>query len=209
MRRREKQQRWRKRHGRCGAPPTGARWLVALLFCVLPVPALAQDDILRPRVVIETSKGEIRIELFADKTPRTAANFLRYVDEKFFDDTIFHRVIPKFMIQGGGFTPELDLKGTLPPIKIETRTDLPNVRGSVAMARTNDRNSASSQFFINLADNDQLDRSGPRPGYAVFGRVIVGMEVVDRIAAVQTSRRGSMRNVPIFPVIVISTRRAE
>ena len=189
--------------------PFLAGLLSAILIGLLPARAAAQDDIPRPRVVLETNKGEFRIELFADKTPRSAANFLRYVDQKFFDDTIFHRVIPKFMIQGGGFTPELELKGTLPPIKIETRTDLPNARGSVAMARTADRNSGSSQFFINLADNDQLDHSGPRPGYAVFGRVIEGMEVVDRIAAVQTSRRGPMRNVPIFPVIVISARRAE
>ena len=180
--------------------------LVALLLGTLTAPG--QDTVSRPAVALETTKGKITIELFADKTPRTAANFLRYVDEKFFDDTIFHRVMPKFMVQGGGFTPELELKGTLPPIKIETRTDLPNVRGSVAMARTADRNSASSQFFINLRDNDQLDRTGPRPGYAVFGRVIEGMEVVDRIARVQTGRRGSMRDVPIFPVIVISARRA-
>ena len=180
----------------------------AVLLGVLPAPLPAQEQISQPKVLFETNKGEITIELFADKTPRAAANFLRYVDEKFFDDTIFHRVIPKFMIQGGGFTPELELKGTMAPIKIETRRDLPNVRGSVAMARTGDRNSATSQFFINLADNDQLDRAGPRPGYTVFGRVIEGMEVVDRIAAVQTGRRGPMRNVPIFPVIVITARRA-
>ena len=177
------------------------------VFLLATLPAPGQDTFSRPAVRFETTKGEITIELFADKTPRTAANFLRYVDEKFFDDTIFHRVMPKFMVQGGGFTPELELKGTLPPISIETRTDLPNLRGSVAMARTADRNSASSQFFINLRDNDQLDRTGPRPGYTVFGRVIEGMKVVDRIAQVQTSRRGAMRNVPIFPVIILSARR--
>ncbi len=181
--------------------------LSLLLFGVLSSPVLAQEQVSQPHVLFETTEGKFTIELFADKTPRTAANFLRYVDKKFFDDTIFHRVIPKFMIQGGGFTPELELRGTLPPIKIETRRDLPNVRGSVAMARNDDRNSASSQFFINLADNDQLDRAGPRSGFAVFGRVIEGMEVVDRIARVQTSHRGPMRNVPIFPVIVISARR--
>ena len=179
--------------------------LAAFLLATLPLPG--QDDVPRPAVLFETTEGEFTIELFADKTPRTAANFLRYVEGNRFDDTIFHRVIPKFMVQGGGFTPELELKPTLPPINIETRRDLPNARGSVAMARNADRDSASSQFFINLKDNDQLDRAGTRPGYTVFGRVIEGMEVVNRIARVQTSHRGPMRDVPIFPVIVISTRR--
>ena len=179
--------------------------LAVFLLATSPLPG--QEAVSRPAVRFETTKGKFTIELFADKTPRTAANFLRYVEEQFFDDTIFHRVIPKFVVQGGGFTPELELKGTSAPIKIETRGDLPNVRGSVAMARTGDRNSASSQFFVNLADNDQLDRAGPRPGYTVFGRVIEGMEVVDRIARVQTGRRGPMRDVPIFPVIVITARR--
>jgi peptidyl-prolyl cis-trans isomerase A (cyclophilin A) len=162
-----------------------------------------------PAVILETSKGVIKIELFARETPKTVGNFLRYVDGGFYVDTVFHRVIRGFVVQGGGFTPELELKPTLPPVEIESRKGLENKRGSVSMARSLDRNSATSQFFINLSDNEQLNRGARSFGYTVFGRVIEGMEVVDRIAAVQTSRRGEMEDVPILPVFLESARRAE
>ena len=163
----------------------------------------------RPRVLIKTTKGAIKIELFADQTPQTVQNFLSYVDEKFFDDTIFHRVIRNFVVQGGGFTPELEMKPVQASVEIESKKNLANVRGSVAMARNDDKNSATSQFFINVKNNDQLDRKAFRFGYTVFGRVIEGMEVVDRISRVQTSRRGLMDDVPILPVFVESIRRVE
>ena len=162
-----------------------------------------------PVVVLETSKGAIKIELFPREAPKTVENFLRYVDAGFYADTIFHRVIRGFVVQGGGFTPELDLKPTLPPVEIESRKGLENKRGSVSMARSLDRDSATSQFFINLSDNEQLNRGARSFGYTVFGRVIEGMEVVDRIAGVQTSRRGEMDDVPILPVLLESARRTE
>jgi cyclophilin family peptidyl-prolyl cis-trans isomerase len=160
-----------------------------------------------PVVVLETSKGAIRIELFPGEAPKTVENFLHYVDAGFYADTVFHRVIRGFVVQGGGFTPELELKPTLPPVPIESRNGMANNRGSVAMARNLDRNSATSQFYINLSDNEQLDRSAHSFGYTVFGRVIEGMEIVDRIAGVQTSRRGEMDDVPIIPVFLESARR--
>lgn len=162
-----------------------------------------------PVVVLETSKGAIKIELFPGEAPKTVENFLHYVDAGFYSDTIFHRVIRGFVVQGGGFTPELELKPTLPPVQIESRKGLENKRGSLSMARRLDRDSATSQFFINLSDNEQLNRGARSFGYTVFGRVIEGMEVVDRIAAVQTSRRGEMDDVPIIPVFLESARRAE
>ena len=162
-----------------------------------------------PQILIETAKGDIKIELFSDQAPRTVENFLRYVDEGFFDDTIFHRVIRNFVVQGGGFTPELELKPVHDAVKIESHRNLPNVRGTVAMARNDERNSATSQFFINLKDNDKLDRKAASVGYTVFGQVIEGMEVVDRISNVQTSRRGYMDDVPILPVFVESIRRID
>ena len=185
-----------------------------LIAAVLAAGAIAASQVRvaaekRPRVLIKTAKGEIKIELFADETPRTVENFLSYVDEKFFDDTIFHRVIRNFVVQGGGFTPELEMKPVHEAVKIESRRNLPNVRGSVAMARNDDRNSATSQFFINLKDNARLDRKAVSFGYTVFGQVIEGMEVVDRISRVQTSRRGLMDDVPILPVFLESIRRVE
>jgi cyclophilin family peptidyl-prolyl cis-trans isomerase len=161
-----------------------------------------------PVVILETSKGTIKLELFPQDAPKTVENFLRYVDGGFYADTVFHRVIRGFVVQGGGFTPELELKPTLPPVEIESRKGLENKRGSVSMARSLDRDSATSQFFINLSDNEQLNRGARSFGYTVFGRVVEGMEVVDRIAAVQTSRRGEMEDVPILPVFLESARRA-
>jgi peptidyl-prolyl cis-trans isomerase A (cyclophilin A) len=162
-----------------------------------------------PVVVLETSKGTVKIELFPEEAPKTVENFLRYVDAGFYDDTIFHRVIRGFVVQGGGFTPELEMKPTLPPVEIESRKGLENNRGSVAMARNFDRNSATSQFYVNLSDNEQLDRGARNFGYTVFGRVIEGMDVIDRIASVQTSRRGQIDDIPIIPVLLETARRAE
>jgi cyclophilin family peptidyl-prolyl cis-trans isomerase len=167
--------------------------------------ALAQGN---PVVALETSKGRIKIELLPEQAPKTVQNFLRYVDSGFYADTVFHRVIRKFVVQGGGFTPELELKPTFPPTPIETRNGLANDRGTVAMARMDDKDSATSQFFINLADNGTLNRSAFSFGYTVFGRVIEGMEVVDAIANVQTSKRGPMDDVPILPVFLDRAYRA-
>jgi cyclophilin family peptidyl-prolyl cis-trans isomerase len=175
------------------------------LILLAAVAALAGDG---PIVVLETSKGVIKIELLQDEARRTVENFLRYVDSGFYTDTVFHRVIPKFVVQGGGFTPELKLKPTFEPTPIETKNGLTNDRGTVAMARMDDKDSATSQFFINLADNDRLNRSGFSFGYTVFGRVIEGMEVVDAIAQAQTGKRGPMDDVPILPVFLDRAYRA-
>ena len=162
-----------------------------------------------PVVVMETSKGTIKIELYPDKAPETAANFLRYVDDKFYDGTIFHRVIPGFMIQGGGMTPEMTEKSTRDPIKNESANGLANNRGTIAMARTGDPHSATSQFFINHITNVGLNR-GERDewGYAVFGKVTEGLDVVDAIAQVETANRDGHGNVPKEPVVIKSVRRA-
>jgi cyclophilin family peptidyl-prolyl cis-trans isomerase len=178
---------------------------VLCLALLAAASALAQE---RPIVVIETSKGAIKIELLPESAPKTVANFLRYVDSGFYDDTVFHRVIRKFVVQGGGFTPELELKPTFPPTPIETKNGLPNERGTVAMARMDAKDSATSQLFINLANNETLNRSAFSFGYTVFGRVIEGMEVVDAIANVQTSKRGPMDDVPILPVFLDHAYRA-
>lgn len=164
-----------------------------------------------PQVVLETTLGKIVFEIFQDKAPETAKNFLKYVDEKFYDGTIFHRVIPNFVVQGGGFDKEMKEKDTYPPIKNEAENGLSNLRGTVSMARTNDPHSATSQFFINLVDNKNLDfkdkNSGRGWGYAVFGKVIEGMDVVDKIAKVETTTKGYYENVPKEPVIIIKAYR--
>src|SRR5262249_5265734 len=148
------------------------------------------------------------VELYQDKAPISVKNFLAYVHEKFYDNTIFHRVIPNFMVQGGGFTGGMSEKKTHAPIKNEGGNGLVNSRGTLAMARTNDPDSASSQFFINLKDNNFLDRaqSADNVGYAVFGRVISGMEVVDAIAGVPTTTMGMYENVPSTPVVIKTAR---
>src|SRR5438094_6749 len=160
-------------------------------------------------VVMETSKGTIKIELFADKSPITVKNFLSYVDDKFYDGTIFHRVIANFMIQGGGFTPGMKEKQTKDPIKNESDNGLSNERGSIAMARTNVPNSATSQFYINVKDNSRsLDKAnaGDGVGYCVFGKVIEGMDVVDKIKEVKTTRKGVHGDVPEEDVVIKSVR---
>lgn len=157
------------------------------------------------KVRITTNRGDIEIELNAEKAPDTVKNFLEYVNSGFYNDTIFHRVISGFMIQGGGFTVDLEQKETYAPIKNEANNGLTNKRGSIAMARTTAPHSASSQFFINLVDNNFLDFTDETPqgwGYAVFGRVTKGMEVVDEIAKVQTTTTGGMSDVPKNPVTI-------
>jgi cyclophilin family peptidyl-prolyl cis-trans isomerase len=175
---------------------------------------------------METSKGTVKIELFADKSPITVKNFLSYVDDKFYDGTIFHRVIKDFMIQGGGF--ELGLKEkerTKPPIKNESANGVSNERGTIAMARTGDPDSATAQFFINVEDNNGKREKGPnldalqgRSGYAVFGKVIEGMDVVDKIRGVETTtkiatvqggQKAPFKDVPEEEVVIKSIRRAE
>ncbi len=172
------------------------------------VPAFAESS--APRVALDTSKGTIVLELDAESAPVSTANFLAYVDGGFYDGTVFHRVIPGFMVQGGGFTAELSKKATEAPIENEAKNGLKNARGTIAMARTNAPHSATSQFFINVVDNDQLDYpSFDGWGYAVFGRVVEGMEAVDAIAAVATGRSGGMSDVPREPVTIDSARRVE
>ena len=168
--------------------------------------AIAATD--NPRVLIKTSLGDIEVELDRQKAPETVKNFLRYVDEGFYNGTIFHRVINGFMIQGGGFTPDLQRKQTHAPVRNEARNGLKNKRGSIAMARTSDPHSATSQFFINHADNDNLDYpSFDGWGYAVFGRVTGGMDTVDRIADAYTTTKRGMRNVPEKEIVIESITR--
>ncbi len=165
---------------------------------------------MNPRVVITTSAGTIKAELFEDKAPITVKNFLSYVDEKFYDNTIFHRVIDGFMIQGGGFEPGMKQKSTKAPIKNESGNRVANDRGTLAMARTNQPDSATAQFFINLADNQFLNKSqaGDGVGYCAFGKVTEGMDVVDKIKDVPTGNRGPHGDVPLQDVVIQSIRRA-
>ncbi len=156
------------------------------------------------RVKLTTSEGSIVIELDAAKAPRTVDNFVKYVNARHYDGTIFHRVIETFMIQGGGMKPDMSEKPTRPPIPLESRNGLNNTRGTVAMARTMVPDSATSQFFINVADNTFLDAANSRDGngYAVFGKVVEGMDVVDRIKSLPTTSAGPHQNVPVKPVLI-------
>lgn len=155
-------------------------------------------------VTIQTSKGDIQLELYAKQAPETVKNFLQYVDDKHYDGTIFHRVINGFMIQGGGFTADMVQKPTRAPIKNEAGNGLKNERGTVAMARTSDPDSATSQFFVNVVDNAFLNRAEAQDGvgYCVFGKVTKGLDVVDAIRGVATGRRGYMGDVPVEPVVI-------
>jgi len=158
-------------------------------------------------VIMETSLGEIKIEMNEKEAPISTENFLSYVDDGFFDGTIFHRVIPNFVIQGGGMVEDLSSKTTKSPIKNEADNGLKNARGTLSMARTQDVNSATSQFFINLVDNAVLDNGTRDFGYAVFAHVVEGMDIVDKIAQVATGNRDMHQDVPIDPITVISARR--
>jgi peptidyl-prolyl cis-trans isomerase A (cyclophilin A) len=157
----------------------------------------------------ETTLGNFAIEFFEKEAPFSVANFLAYIDEGFFDGTIFHRIVPGFVIQGGGFTVDMSQKPTKPAIKNEADNGLKNSRGTLSMARTNDINSATSQFFVNLKDNEFLDHTRGNFGYAVFARVTEGLEVIDKIAAVETGRKRGLDDVPVEPVIMTSVRRVE
>ncbi len=164
-----------------------------------------------PMVTLKTTHGDISIELYADKAPETVANFLKYVDDGHYNGTIFHRVIDGFMIQGGGFTPDMQQKPTRAPVKNEAANGLKNERGTLAMARTSDPHSATAQFFINVTNNDFLnfrspDRNGY--GYCVFGKVTAGMDVVDKIKGVRTATRSFHENVPVEPVVIREAVRA-
>ena len=164
-------------------------------------------------VVMDTTLGIIAIELWPDKAPGTVENFLQYVDEEFYNGTIFHRVIQDFMSQGGGFLVNMESRETRPPIANEARADAPNDRGAIAMARTDEIDSATSQFFINARDNDFLNHRGETPprgfGYCVFGRVVEGMDVADKINRVATGKVKGCEDVPLKPVIIRSIKRAE
>ena len=155
----------------------------------------------------ETTLGDFTIEFFEKEAPLSVANFLSYIDEGFLDNTIFHRIVPGFVIQGGGFTEDMTQKRTKSPVKNEADNGLKNSRGTLSMARTNDINSATSQFFVNLKDNDFLDHSRGNFGYAVFAKVTEGMDVVDKIAAVQTGRKKGFDDVPVEAVVMKSVRR--
>ncbi len=185
----------------------GFRLLVVAVM-VLAGAATAEEK--KKVVILNTSKGAIEIELDTEKAPISSENFLAYVDAGHYDGTIFHRVIPGFMVQGGGFDTEMVQKKTLDPIENEASNGLKNVKGTVAMARTNVVNSATSQFFINVVDNAFLNHTSPDPrgfGYAVFGRVTKGMDVVEKILAVPTSTQGPHQNVPSEPVLIESAKR--
>lgn len=152
--------------------------------------------------VLETSMGAIEIELDRADAPKTVENFVSYVNSGFYDGTVFHRVIPGFMVQGGGFTPDGTQKNANAPVPLESANGLKNNAGAVAMARTNDPNSATSQFFINVADNGFLDYAPGNPGYAVFGKVVSGMDVVEKIEKVQTSSRSSYDDWPVQDIVI-------
>ncbi|HEX9945492.1 MAG TPA: peptidylprolyl isomerase [Thermoanaerobaculia bacterium] len=188
--------------------------ILASLICLLaifgpaaqqPAPKAKSPAPANPRVLLDTTKGKIVIELYADKAPKTVKNFLAYVRSGHYNGTIFHRVIPGFMVQGGGFTSDMTQKPTRPTIQNEADNRVLNQRGTLAMARTGDPHSASAQFFINVANNGFLNFRSKTPegwGYAVFGNVVEGMDVVDSIVAVPTTTKGPYENVPVQPVVI-------
>jgi peptidyl-prolyl cis-trans isomerase A (cyclophilin A) len=173
-------------------------------FALLVSLARAADG---PLVELKTSMGVITLQLDPVHAPLSTANFLDYVDKKFYDGTIFHRIIPDFMVQGGGFNPDMTERPTSAPIHNESTNGLQNLRGTISMARTSNPDSATSQFFLNLVDNASLDPTPGTPGYAVFGKIVGGLDVLDKMAKVPTATRGPYDNVPVDPVILISARR--
>lgn len=175
----------------------------ALAAMVSIAPAHAQSAA-APRVKLATSMGDITLQLDPAKAPKTVANFLSYVNDKHYDGTVFHRVIDGFMIQGGGFTPDMQQKPTKAPIALEANNGLKNDAYTIAMARTNNPDSATAQFFINVKDNAMLNANGEGNGYAVFGKVVSGTDVVDKIKAVATGNKGAHQNVPVTPVTITS-----
>jgi peptidyl-prolyl cis-trans isomerase A (cyclophilin A) len=193
--------------------PVLARRLALAFSCslLLATSALAQTSSeTAPRVKLATSAGDIVVELAPDKAPKTVQNFLQYVKDKHYDGTVFHRVIDGFMIQGGGFTPELQQKPTRAPVPLEASNGLKNDKYTIAMARTANPNSATSQFFINVKDNAMLNAPNPDGhGYTVFGKVVSGTEVVDKIRAVRTGNKGGMQDVPLESVTIQSATVAK
>lgn len=188
------------------------RFLSALLLLMVSTMTTALENNANPRVLLETNAGNIELELYPNKAPATVENFLRYVDEGFYDATIFHRVINSFMIQGGGFDADLNKKRTHDAINNEADNGLKNERGTIAMARTGEPHSATAQFFINHVDNDFLDHQNRTTrgwGYCVFGKVINGMKTVDAIADVFTTTQQGMQNVPEKPVTIIRVSRIQ
>ncbi len=185
---------------------------ILIIFSLLIFAGSAITEDINPKVVLETSKGKIVLELYPDNAPETVKNILNYVDAKFYYGTIFHRVIPKFMIQGGGFTTDMKRKTTLAPIKNEADKGLKNDRGTISMARTGDPHSATAQFFLNTVNNDFLNHKSKTQqgwGYAAFGKVVDGMKTVDAISAVKTRTLGRVRDVPAEVVVIKSARRLE
>jgi|SRR5690606_775763 len=190
------------------------RTLFLMLLC-LPFAVHAQESAQTPKetattppqVILETNLGDITIELYPEQAPVTVANFLEYVDAGFYNETIFHRVIAGFMIQGGGMTADFTRKATQAPIVNESHNGLRNQRGTIAMARTNAPHSATSQFFINLVNNVSLDSRPGSPGYAVFGKIVSGMDVVDRIATVNTGRKFGHADVPLTDIVIKKAKR--
>ncbi|MBN2690411.1 MAG: peptidyl-prolyl cis-trans isomerase [Burkholderiaceae bacterium] len=183
------------------APVIAALSLVSA--AALPAAQAADAPGAQPKVEFVTTMGKFVVQLDPARAPKTVTNFLDYVKSGFYKGTIFHRVIPGFMVQGGGFTPDMKQKPTREPIPLESQNGLRNLRGTIAMARTANPNSATSQFFVNVADNASLDY--PKPdgyGYAVFGKVISGMDVIDKIVAVPTKNEGPFQNVPVKPIVI-------
>ena len=183
--------------------------MLGLFSLLLATSTLAAN----PQVRMQTNMGDIVLELYAEQAPKSVANFLQYVDEGFYSNTLFHRVIDDFMIQGGGFTPQFERKETRAPIVNEADNGLKNLRGTLAMARTFEPHSATAQFFINVKDNDFLDHTAKTPrgwGYTVFGKVIKGMDVVDKIKTLPTGASGPFpQDVPKSPVIILNISRVE
>jgi len=186
--------------------------IISIMGVLMVFATTIQANNTNPKVIMKTTMGDITVELYPDKAPITVKNFFSYVDEKFYDGTIYHRVMKGFMIQGGGLTPELGSKPAKPAIKNEATNGLKNKRGTIAMARMPDPDSATCQFFINHMDNPGLDHSDNSPegyGYAVFGKVVKGMDIVDAIADVKIMTRSGRANVPRETITIISVRRVE
>lgn len=185
--------------------------ICALLAGVLLAGFSQAQDSKNPKVLIETNMGNITLELFQDKAPNTVKNFLQYVDDKHYEGTIFHRVIDGFMIQGGGMSSAMKEKRTREPIKNESSNGLSNVIGTVAMARTSDPHSATAQFYINVGNNEFLDKSAAKDGYGycVFGKVVDGSDVVNKIKKIRTGSKGGHQNVPVEEIVIKSVKKVD
>lgn len=189
------------------SPSSRRVWLTCCTALFLSTPVLAQSA---PKVKFQTSVGEFVVEVYPAKAPKTVENFLQYVKDKHYDNTVFHRVIANFMVQGGGFSADMNQKATRDPIPLEANNGLKNDRGTIAMARTANPNSATAQFFINVVDNANLN--APQPdgyGYAVFGQVVSGMDVIDKIRTTATGNKGMFQNVPLTPIVINSVTSAK